>query len=260
MNILSWEEMTAQKGKVPRAMTIGVFDGVHLGHQRLLAKVAEQDNGLCRTVVTFKENPKKLLHPATYKGSLFSLDQKLSSFENAGMEACVLIDFSQNFGKLTGVEFLSGLAAGGAKYLCVGPNFRCGHKMDTDAQALVSICISLGVKAEILEPVMHNGHPVSSSRIRTAILDGRLTEARVMLGREYEIPVTAIDNDSSETLIFIVPEDAVLPPEGLYLVKCRDGKIEYEAEAEIAARRVCIHSTANRRWEKVAIAAMLSKE
>lgn len=260
MNILSWEEMTDGNGKIRRALTIGVFDGVHLGHQRLLAKVAEQDDGLCRTVVTFKENPKKLLHPATYKGSLFSLDQKLSGFESAGMDACVLIDFSQNFGKLTGVEFLSGLAAGGAEYLCVGPNFRCGHKMDTDAHALVAICSARGIKAEILEPVMHNGQPISSSRIRTAILDGRLHEAKAMLGREYEIPVIAIDNDSKDRLIFKPLEDAVLPPEGLYLVKCRDGKIEYEAEARIAARRVCIHSTTNRRWEKMVIVAMLSKE
>lgn len=260
MKIISWEELTAQNGAVRRAMTIGVFDGVHRGHQKLLAQVAAQDPCLCRTVVTFQENPKKLLHPTTYKGSLFSLEQKFASFEAAGMEACVLIDFSQNFGKLTGVEFLSGLAAGGAEYLCVGPNFRCGHKMDTDAQTLVSICSARGIRAEILEPVMHNGHPISSSRIRTAILDGKMNEARAMLGRDYEVPVMAVDHDFSGTFIIKIPEDAVLPPEGLYHVVCRDGGTEYHTEANIAARRVCIHSTVSRRWEKVAITAMLSKE
>ncbi|MDP2790884.1 MAG: FAD synthetase family protein [Rectinemataceae bacterium] len=242
MNILSWSDFIASREYEPLAVMIGVFDGVHRGHQRLMDAVLAKRPTMKAAVVTFRDNPKKFLHPQTFKGSLFSLDQKIDSFAQAGFDACVLIDFSQNFGTLSGADFLSLLADAGVKYVCIGPNFRCGYKMDTNAQALAGICSKLGMEARIVEPVMYGGHPVSSSRIRNAVLEGRLPEAAEMLGKPHTVEMDGIDT--------------VMPPDGCYdvildpdaemtrtgsLARVEAGKILVEEALEHrAARRVAI--------------------
>lgn len=218
MKILTWSEFVAFKGHEPLSVTIGVFDGVHRGHQRLLDAVLAKKPAMKSAVITFANNPKKILHPQSFRGSIFSLRQKTDAFARASFDLCVLIDFSQNFGTLSGAEFLSLLANAGVKFVCVGPNFRCGYKMDTNAQALAEICGTLGMEARIAESVMYGGHPVSSSRIRNAILEGRLGEAADMLGRPHIVDIETVDTRVSGGFVLKPVEDAVLPPAGVYRI------------------------------------------
>ncbi|MDR1903315.1 MAG: adenylyltransferase/cytidyltransferase family protein, partial [Treponema sp.] len=150
MLVLDWAEFTgisadgcisseiATSIKTPSAMTIGVFDGVHRGHQALIREVVER--GPFPTVITFKQNPKSILNPQSYTGDIFSLRQKLECFEALGVERTILIDFSDNFSKLKGQEFIDILKKrGNLVFLIIGRNFRCGYKLDTDAARVKAI-------------------------------------------------------------------------------------------------------------------------
>jgi len=262
MNILGWSDFIASKEYEPLAVMIGVFDGVHRGHQRLMDAVLAKRPAMKAAVVTFKDNPKKILHPQTFRGSIFSLDQKIDSFADAGFDACVLIDFSQNFGTLSGADFLSLLADAGVRYVCIGPNFRCGYKMDTNAQALVGVCGRLGMEARIVEPVMHGGHPVSSSRIRNAILEGKLAEAAEMLGRPHTVEVVGIVERSDGSLALGTTIDTVLPPEGCYdvVIDPEAGRESIRTSARIEAGKIFVEALENRAARRVAIVNVVSQE
>ena len=224
MKTIPWPEFIASVAAPDYAVSIGVFDGVHLGHVRLIEKIVAKKPTMVAAAVTFAQNPKKLLHTQSFKGNVFNLDQKLEAFSRQGLDACILIDFSMDFGTLSGAEFLSNLARGGTKYVCVGPNFRCGHKMDTNAHAMAHIAESLGMKVEIVDPVMFSGHPISSSRIRNSILEGKLSEARRMLNRPHFLMVSSMRSEKSDGVFLEFEDDAVLPPMGRYLVSIDDGE------------------------------------
>ncbi len=152
------------------AMAIGVFDGVHLGHQALIERIVRR--GPNPTVVTFRENPKKVLSriagtetSGQYKRNIYSLKQKIEIFDSLGVKFLVLIDFSEEFSKLKGREFLDLLGNNGKMaFLAVGSNFRCGFAQDTDAVLAKKVNEEKGIPTELIMPVYSAGsRPVSSS-------------------------------------------------------------------------------------------------
>ena len=111
----------------PFAATIGVFDGLHIGHRELVEEGARQ-GGLASAVLTFRENPKRISRPRRFHGELSTLAQRLELIDSMGVDLCVLIDFSGDFSKLPGRQFLSMLCAGGdAPLPRRRRDFRCGH-------------------------------------------------------------------------------------------------------------------------------------
>lgn len=236
MRILSWEAFVRRQESNPVAVSVGVFDGVHRGHRLLFRLVAGKKPEMESAVITFMENPKKLLRPGTFKCSIFSLERKLEAFDAEGLDTCVLIDFSTDFGTLSGADFLGLLAKANVRFLTVGPNFKCGHKMDTNSAALVEICGRLGIEALVADPVVYAGHPISSTRIRNAILEGRLSEAADMLGRSCELevevpsaagPALGSPKDRSQGGCILLPRPGVLlPPDGSYRIGLNPGQTE----------------------------------
>lgn len=218
MKVSSWEEATASSvGAEVSALTIGVFDGVHKGHQELVRRVVA--GGLRPVAVTFTAHPKLVTAPERFGGSLQTLDQKLSSLEALGASLCVLIDFSGDFSKLTGNEFVSTLVRScGARYFAVGNDFRCGYRMMTDARAMRQIAAELGAEVDIVEPVAVDGVRVSSSVIRSFLREGRTDRALAMLGRPYTLDLRAVeaDRDASTLVVRPSPRGYVLPREGSY--------------------------------------------
>lgn len=188
MKVLSWEELRGGGlSGAAFAATIGVFDGLHIGHRELISRILGKE-GLASLVLTFRESPKLKLSPATHGGVLSTLEQKLELVASAGADFCALIDFSGDFSKLPGRRFLSMLRdCGELRLLAVGSDFRCGQGLDTDARDIRSFCEGQAIGFESLEAVRWAGHPVSSSRIRKSIVEGRLGDAAAMLGRPYEI-------------------------------------------------------------------------
>ena len=170
-------------------MTVGVFDGLHLGHQELIKRIVNR--GPNPTVLTFRENPKKLISSGNFEGDIFNLEQKLAAFESFGVKQLILIDFSQNFSKISGREFFDTLADKGKMvYLAIGEDFRCGFRKETGAESIKLMNEKRGIPTEIVSPVTLpnelGGGPVSSSRLRSAILSGDIKLASELMGRSFD--------------------------------------------------------------------------
>ena len=176
----------------PLNITIGVFDGVHLGHQSLIKKIctppASHAASPIPTVVTFRQNPQKVLNPDGFAGSIIPLDEKLAILEALGVTLTVLIDFSVEFSKINGRDFIDLLLGSRpVNMIALGRNFRCGHGLDTGAVEIQQLAEARGVEVWIAPPIMDGGEPISSSRIRQALTEGRLAEAERLLGSPRQL-------------------------------------------------------------------------
>ena len=195
LRILDWDGDFSDSRLGEAAVTIGVFDGVHLGHQELIGRIVRK--GPNPTVVTFYENPKKMLGPQLFEGDIYSLRQKLAIFEGLGVSQVILIDFSANFSKLSGREFLKRLEDRvKIIFLAVGSNFRCGYRQDTGANRIKEENERRGIPTEVLDPVeisvLPGAGPVNSSRIRASILSGDVGQAAILMGRNVELDLEDI--------------------------------------------------------------------
>jgi riboflavin kinase/FMN adenylyltransferase len=220
MRVLSWDDfVSSYEAGLPMMATVGVFDGLHLGHQALIRAVGSCEAGCRRAVFTFRENPKRLLRPGSYEGDLLSLPNKLELLESLGVEVTVLIDFSGVFSRMPGRNFLSMLwERGRLARIVVGSDFHCGRGRDTDSVALRTFYRELGVEVLVHEPVNLGGRPVSSSRIRAAVAAGELGEVEALLGRPFEVELGSILSREPDGIRYRRPEGMVIPPCGLWPV------------------------------------------
>lgn len=241
MIIKHWDEILNQgtdHQPPPSAATIGVFDGLHLGHMELIRRVTGQAPRLVPTAITFKENPKKSTRLHKPSGNLFSLAQKLELMEAAGIQVCVLIDFSTNFSRMGGYDFISILVKFcGVRTFVVGSDFKCGHRLSTDALGVGQIARSLGSETHVVDPVRLDGDVVSSSRIRTTISEGRMDQALAMLGRPYTLDLRSIrlGRDRGTVTASMALIGAVVPCEGKYAVQLVDGDVVKPTTASVDA-------------------------
>jgi riboflavin kinase/FMN adenylyltransferase len=165
------------------SVTVGVFDGVHRGHQALIANIVSYNNDYIPAVVTFRE-PK-------ITDSIQSFRQKAEMLGSLGVKILVVIDFTESFRQIPGIEFLKILLKhGNIGFFTVGSNFRCGYQLDTNAKDIDIFFTSHNIPVTILPEVMEGSLPVSSSRIRSAVNSGDFRLAEAMLGR----PFTGIKN------------------------------------------------------------------
>lgn len=218
MRVSSWDEFLAAPPPVRgAAMTIGGFDGIHRGHELLLKKVLEQKDLFEPTVITFLRSPKALLRPGDYPGDICTLGRKLEIFETCGIAHTVLIDFSRNFSKLAGRDFIEFLAGrGGLRRLVVGSNFRCGYRMDTGTERIRELLVPRGIPVDVIESLMYRAAPVSSSRIRTAIGRGDIALASELLGRPFELELEGAVADGEVKSYSLSGRGILTPPPGVY--------------------------------------------
>ncbi|MCL2180854.1 MAG: FAD synthetase family protein [Treponema sp.] len=212
MKIIDWKQFQKnnlmQNGKYS-SMTIGVFDGVHRGHQELIRRVVSHNADYTPVVITFRENHKlgdrgqglgvrgqdlgdrgqgldfraESDVTSDMQFEIQSFDERLALFETSGIEIAVVVDFTDEFRQMPGLDFLKIiLEHGGAGFFAVGSGFRCGYKLDTDAAAIQAFFASHNIPAEIIPQVTEGSLPISSSRIRAAIASGDHELARAMLG------------------------------------------------------------------------------
>jgi riboflavin kinase/FMN adenylyltransferase len=241
LKILAWEEVLADKGLLQSGLsvaTIGVFDGLHIGHMELIRRVVAADAHLVSMVVTFRENPKQTTRQDQYAGSLFTLGQKLDCLAAAGMQVCVLIDFSTNFSKLGGYDFISILVRSfGIHSLVIGSDFKCGHQLSTDAEGVRSIAGSMGVGTDIVDHVEWAGITVSSSRIRQAVIEGRMDQAFAMLGRPYTLDLRSVRvvHRQDASMVSFREIGAVQPPPGIHTVRIIGNYVDRPSTVSVSA-------------------------
>lgn len=185
MTVLPWEGLAPHRD-LPSALTIGVFDGIHLGHQRLIREIVSDSPGTAAVVCSFRQNPGSVLGTRPVPGSILSLRQKERKFAGLGVRYLVLIDFSLEISTLTGEDFLAVLErAFDVRRLVVGYNFHMGRGRAMGIRELESLLSSVRPQLTVVPATYHRNRVVSSSRIREAIVHGSFPEAREMLGGDY---------------------------------------------------------------------------
>jgi riboflavin kinase/FMN adenylyltransferase len=245
---IDWADFAA--GKTPPdffppgealSLSIGVFDGVHRGHQELIRRIVAKSPA--PAVITFRQNPKEVLAPEKYHGGIYSLKQKLSTLESLGVNRAVLIDFSGNFSKLTGKEFIDLLKKNcRIGYMALGVNFRCGCRLDTGARSIRTWMMADGIAADLVDPVMEGRHPVSSSRIRAAVSAGDLSAAAALLGRRLRIDVSgmAVSAAAGGRCYDAASASQITPRPGTYRVLVHGAGGERETAVFIKDRQIFI--------------------
>jgi riboflavin kinase/FMN adenylyltransferase len=222
MTILNWDDFTkgALSGKDSISLSIGVFDGVHIGHRQLLSDILSQI-GSTSVVLTFRVNPRVYFKDRTYPGDIYTLSQKLSVLSSLGIDTVILIDFSYDFSKLSGKDFLYFVADScELRHLVLGDNFRCGNGRVTTSYEAVEILKHKNVTVDIGNMAFCEGQLVSSSRVRSAVASGKLQEVQKMLERVFSLDIADIPQISGDKTITIETKNIsqVLPPQGQYTV------------------------------------------
>ena len=206
-------------------VSIGNFDGVHRGHRAIIELLAERAKtaGAPAVVVTFNPHPIQLLRPEQAPPNLSTLEQKAALLTQCGADAVVVIATDRALLSLSPAEFFEQILVGklAARGMVEGPNFYFGRNRAGDIDTLRALCADRGMTLDIAEPIEVNGDVVSSSRIRAAIVDGRMAEAIAMLGHPYQIAgIVARGAGRGRGLGFPTANlegiTTLLPPDGVY--------------------------------------------
>lgn len=231
------------------AVTIGKFDGVHIGHQAILNKLTQiaNDRNLRTAVITFTENPLSVLRPEICPEPLSSPAQRLAWLEAEGVHATVMIPFDRAFSGLSAHDFVRDVLVGGlrAGYVIVGADFRFGHGGVGTVDVLRQLGAEYGFEVEVVDDVIGDaGDRVSSTMVRSALSSGDVAHAAQLLGRVHRVSGTVVRGDArGRTLGFPTANvgrdvEGFVPAEGVYagwLSVAADGENEDEAPTRYPA-------------------------
>ena len=177
--------------RVPVALAIGNFDGVHRGHQALLAQLvaSARRHRLSPAVMTFEPHPRELFAPGSAPARVANIRDKIEALAAAGVERVFIQHFNRRFASLSPERFISDVLVGGlgTRCLLVGDDFRFGARRAGDVDLLRSRAAQHGYLVEQLATVQEHGVRVSSSEVREALASGDLAHAAALLGRPYSI-------------------------------------------------------------------------
>jgi riboflavin kinase/FMN adenylyltransferase len=205
-------------------VTWGVFDGVHLGHGRVLETLVgwARGEGVPAVVVTFDRHPAEILRGAKVP-LITPLGERLRLLGERGVDAVLVLNFTLEFSRTPADAFIRDVVAGGlrARGVVLGHDSRFGKDRAGDLATLEALSRDLGLAVRRCEPELFEGRPVSSSLIRDLIFAGRLEEARGLLGRPPSVIGTVARGDRRGTAIGIPTANlelhhAVRPPAGVY--------------------------------------------
>lgn len=169
--------------------TIGNFDGVHLGHQAVVAQVREkaQDMQLPSALITFEPQPQEYFRPRQVPARLTRLREKLEVLETLGIDRVMCLPFNAQLARLSAEQFVEQILVEGLgiKYLVVGDDFKFGKGRTGDFHYLSSVSVQLGFEVSDTRTLDFQGGRVSSTRVRNALGEGDLALAHQLLGRNY---------------------------------------------------------------------------
>lgn len=210
----------------PTVLTLGVFDGLHLGHQLIMKTVVERARamGAVPTVITFEPHPRALLYPESAPPLLQTFDQKTEALGVLGIEQTIVIHFDRAFAQIRAEDFLRTVIADRlhAQEVYLGCGFAFGHGREGNIDLLRTVSQSLGFFADEVPELRLRGRRVSSSRIRELLQQGKVNIARRMLGRPYGVEGRVVRGaERGATLGFptanLHPHNRVIPRNGVYV-------------------------------------------
>jgi riboflavin kinase / FMN adenylyltransferase len=232
-------------GPRPVCAAIGVFDGVHLGHQHVLRQTIADAalHQAVSTVVTFDRHPNAVVAPAHVPPLIYPLDKKLEVLASFGVEAAYVIRFDKAFSQIPGEQFIRGLARdfGRIKSICVGDGFMFGAGRSGNAALLRTLGVELGFTLHALRDVELDGRSVSSTRIRDAVRAGDFALAGRMLARPYALRGTVIQGEHLGRKLGFPTANLdvtglLTPPPGVYAAEAQLGGARHRAAVNIGHR------------------------
>ena len=215
------------KGSV---VTVGVFDGVHVGHRDIISKVVSsaRKTKLTSIVLTFDPHPIKVLRPHYEISSLISLNHRIRLIEDLGVDILIIAKFTGLFSRLNAEEFVKNILVNKLRirHLFAGENFYFGKNASAGSKALKRLSKRFEFKITVIKSVKIGKHVISSSRIRKLISQGKLRAAASLLGRPVSVFGTVVKGSGiAKGLGYptanINPHHEVIPPHGVYAVKVR---------------------------------------
>lgn len=219
------EELAGLSPKKDMLLTIGVFDGVHLGHKYLISQLtdAAKKQGLLSGVVTFRQHPQEMLSPTTKLPFLTDLDKRTGLLKNEGVEFIIPLSFTPELAQLSPRQFLSLLK----KYLrmrglVIGPDFALGQHREGNIDTLRSLGQDMGFSVSVIPPRKIDGEVASSTAIREILANGDMKKVHKLMGRPFSLSGPVISGAGRGTKLGfptanldIDPQQA-LPAKGVY--------------------------------------------
>ena len=227
------------------ALTVGSFDGIHLGHQKILRRVVEraQATGSIAAAVTFDPHPMKILRPAEAPPLISTLAQRLAGFDDLGVAAALVLRFDLEFSRLTPEQFVRGILVEQLHVatILVGENFRFGYQQAGDVKLLAELGRRLGFAVEIVSPVVVRGKVVSSTAIRRHVSEGRVERAARLLGRPFVLAgMIRPGTGRGRTVVFptlnLATEQELLPAIGVYATETEVAGRLYRSATNVGTR------------------------
>jgi riboflavin kinase / FMN adenylyltransferase len=206
-------------------LTIGNFDGIHLGHRAIMDTIIERARSLGgeSVVLTFDPHPRKVLQPDRAPSLLATREQKLEALEAIGIDVVILQPFDLQFAKTSPEDFVHKIV-----FDCIGPaevfvgyDFHFGRDREGSMAALSQIGARLGFSVTIIPEIRINDRDVNSTRIRSLLAEGEVEEAANLLGRPFSVRSKVLEGDRrGRTLGFptanLAPKNEILPAAGVY--------------------------------------------
>ncbi len=227
----SIDEASGSAGLAPgAALAIGNFDGVHLGHRALLAEALRlaRAQGTPAAALTFEPHPGKVLGPKVAPRLLTTPARKLELLAEAGLDAVVVQPFDAAFAAVSAEAFVQGLLLGGLRVgaVVVGEDFSFGQGRRGRAEQLRAWLPAGGARLSLVPKVELDGAPVSSTRVRELVLEGRVAQAARMLARPFDVDGRVVTGmGRGRGLGFptanVLPDAELLPANGVYAVRAR---------------------------------------
>ena len=229
----------------PTVLTLGVFDGLHLGHQAIVRTVVGRSLLIdaTPTLITFDPHPRQVLKPETAPPLLQTFNQKAEGLKSLGIQQVVVLEFNQDLAALSAEEFIEKFIVNGlqANEVYLGKGFAFGNQRRGNIELLQQLSQKLNFRAEEVPEVRLRGHRISSTMIRMLLRAGRVNVARRMLGRPYGIEGTVMRGHGiGKQLLYPTAnldlQNRVLPIDGVYVTLALIGGVWYRSVTNIGKR------------------------
>ena len=244
-NVQAISELKSYKPDHGTLLTVGVFDGVHLGHKQLIDRLTHQarERELISGVVTFSYHPKVVLSTETRLARLTNLDERTELLKRLGVELVVTLTFDAEFATLSAREFVSLLQEHlKMEGLIIGPDFALGRGREGNADTLMKLGKELGFTVEVVNPLKLENHLVSSTAIRKALAKGDMKTTSKLLGRNFKLSGTVVSGTERGHILgyptanIKVDSDQALPDDGVYATLAYINDKAYKSATNIGVR------------------------
>ncbi len=239
------EELAASKVQGGSVLTLGVFDGVHTGHQHLLdqVKAEARQRGLASAVITFRNHPRTVLAPDIPITYISSLEERLERLRHTGVDYIVPLTFTKELSQHSPRAFVELLTSNlDMKGLVIGPDFALGKGREGTAPVLQALGRELGFTVTLASPFNSGGQIVSTTAVRESLAVGDMERAAALLGRPFRLSGTVVTGDKRgrslgfPTANIDMAPDAAIPLDGIYCTIALVGKRRYDSVTSIGVR------------------------